>query len=214
VGLRWTEQALKIAEPLWEAVLQHDFVRELRNGTLPDKKLIFYFEQNIHYIDMVVRCRTIAAAKATSDAERDFFLDRTPVVVEELQHQRKMLAALGGNPNAPIAPACHGYTRHILSLAWARRPVEYFGAFLPCPLSYDEIGRHLKDRLTKPSHRDWWEFYMSRDHNEMCDRYRSFVDERVDDVSAAGRNEMLQNFVLSCKYEYWFWDMAYNLETW
>ena len=214
MALRWTEEARAIAAPLWGAILEHGFINGLRDGTLPDEKLVFYFEQNVHYIDTVVRCREIAAAKAVSDKERNFFLDRTPVIVEELQHQRKTLAALGGNPSAPIAPACHGYTRHILSLAWSRRPVEYFGAFLPCPLSYDEIGRSLRGRLTKPAHRDWWEFYMSREHNEMCDRYRDFVDELVVDTSQSEQDEMIKNFVLSSKYEYWFWDMAYDRETW
>jgi thiaminase/transcriptional activator TenA len=214
VTASWTEQALKAVAPLWGAIHEHRFISGLRDGTLPDKSLVFYFEQNVHYIDMVVRCRTVAAAKATSDRERSFFLERTPVIVEELQHQRKMLTALGGDPDATIAPACHGYTRHILALAWSRKPVEYFGAFLPCPLSYDEIGRYLNGRLTKPAHRDWWDFYMSKEHNEMCHRYRAFVDERATELSPAEQNEMLKNFVLSSKYEYWFWDMAYNLETW
>ncbi len=210
----WTEQAIESVAPLWGAILEHPFITGLRDGTLPDEALTFYFEQNVHYIDMVLRCRTVAAAKASSDRERSFFLDRTPVIAEELQHQRKMLAALGGNPNAPIAPACHGYTRHVLTLAWSRKPVEYFGSFLPCPLSYDEIGRQLRGRLTKPAHRDWWDFYSSRQHNEMCDRYRGFVDELAAGLSDAERAEMRKNFVLSSKYEYWFWDMAYNRETW
>jgi thiaminase (transcriptional activator TenA) len=210
----YTQEAVEAVAPLWGAILEHPFITGLRDGTLPDASLIFYFEQNIHYIDTVVRCRTVAASKARTDKERNFFLDRAPVVVEELQHQRNMLASLGGNPNAPIAPACHGYTRHILSLAWARKPVEYFGAFLPCPLSYDEIGRQLKGKLKKPVHQDWWAFYSSREHNDMCGRYRAFVDELAADLSSTERQEMLRNFVLGSKYEYWFWDMAYNRETW
>jgi thiaminase/transcriptional activator TenA len=210
----WTEMAREAAAPVWRKILKHPFVEELRAGTLPEEKLIFYFEQNVHYIDACVRCRSIAAAKATSDAERDFFLDRAPVIAEELRHQRTMLTKLGGNPNARMAPACHGYTRHILYLAWSRKPVDYFGAFLPCPLSYDEIGRHLKGVLTNPAHRDWWEFYTSREHNEMCDRYRAFVDEKALELTASERAEMLANFLLSSKYEYWFWDMAYRMETW
>ena len=210
----WTETARQAVGPLWEQIVRHPFIAELRDGTLPNEKLIFYFEQNVPYIDTVVRCRAIAAAKATSHAERDFFLDRAPVIAEELRHQQQMLTSLGGNPNAPITPACHGYTRHILNLAWTGKPVEYFGAFLPCPLSYDEIGKHLRGQLKNPAHLDWWGFYSSPEHNEMCDRYRAYVDEHVAELTPAEREQLLKNFILSSKYEYWFWDMAYNMETW
>src|SRR5580765_6369164 len=126
---------------MWQRIYEHPFLIELADGSLPDEKLLFYFEQNVHYIDTVVRCRAVAVAKSTSSEVRDFFLGPIPVFVDELKHQQTMLAKLGGRVNAPIAPACHGYTRHILTLAWSREPVEYFGAFLPCPWTYDLIGR-------------------------------------------------------------------------
>jgi thiaminase/transcriptional activator TenA len=210
----WTEHARQTVAPIWERILEHPFIAELRDGTLPSEKLIFYFEQNVPYIDTVMRCRAIAAAKSTSHAERDFFLDRTPVIAEELRHQEQMLQTLGGNPKAPIAPACHGYTRHILNLAWSGKPVQYFGAFLPCPLTYDQIGQHLKGQLKVAAHQDWWEFYSSREHNEMCENYTAYVDEHVAELTPAEREQLLKNFVLSTKYEYWFWDMAYNMEKW
>jgi hypothetical protein len=36
---------------------------------------------------------------------------------DELQHQCVMLARLGGQPGALRAPACYGYTRHLLTIA-------------------------------------------------------------------------------------------------
>lgn len=210
----WTERAYKATEPMWEKLYQHPFITEIREGTLADEKLVFYFEQNLHYIEAVVQCRSIAAAKARTAVERDFFLDRTPVVAEELRHQQQMVTALGGRADAPLAPACHGYTRHIVNLAWTREPVEYFGAFLPCPWSYDEIGIRLRGKVTLAAHRDWLDFYMSTEHNAMCDRYRAFVDERAADLPEARQAEMIENFRTSLRYEWRFWNMAYTLERW
>lgn len=210
----WTAEAFKATERLWNEIYEHPFLKELRDGTLPDEKLRFYFEQNLHYIDAVVRCRSIAVAKATTEEVRDFFLDRTPVIAEELRHQRRMVKALGGRTDAPLAPACHGYTRHILTLAWSGEPVEYFGAFLPCPWSYDEIGIRLRGTLNKPQHLDWWEFYMSREHNEMCDRYRSMVDKLAAELPPERQEAMKENFRISLRYEYRFWTMAYTMEQW
>src|ERR1700736_442833 len=111
---------------MWQQIYAHPFLTELANGTLPDEKLLFYFEQNVHYIEAVIRCRAIAVSKSTSPEVRDFFLGPIPVFLDELKHQQKMVESLGGRANPPIAPTAHAYTRHILSLAWSREPVEYF----------------------------------------------------------------------------------------
>src|SRR5262245_40228684 len=84
MGGTWTERAYAATEPLWAQIYAHPFLTELAAGTLPDDKLIFYFEQNVHYIDTVVRCRAVAVAKSTSPEVRDFFLGPIPVFVDEL----------------------------------------------------------------------------------------------------------------------------------
>jgi thiaminase (transcriptional activator TenA) len=210
----WTQRAYAATAPMWAKIDAHPFLKELADGTLPDEKLVFYFEQNVYYIEAVIRCRAVAVAKATNPEVRDFFLGPIPVFVDELKHQQTMLTRLGGRANPPIAPACHAYTRHILTLAWSREPVEYFGAFLPCPWTYDLIGQRFKGKLQKQSHIDWWEFYMSREHNDMCDRYRGMVDRLAAELPPARQDDMIENFRLSLRYEYRFWDMAYKLEQW
>jgi thiaminase/transcriptional activator TenA len=210
----WTGETYALTKPMFEKIQAHPFLRELEEGTLADEKLVFYFEQNLHYIEAVVRCRAVAVAKSMSEEVRDFFLGPIPVFVDELKHQRRMVEALGGRPDAPLAPTCHGYTRHILTLAWSREPVEYFGAFLPCPWTYDIIGQQLKGRLKKASHLDWWKFYMSTDHNDMCERYRNMVDRLAVDLPPQRREQMREDFRTSLRYEYRFWSMAYNLERW
>jgi thiaminase/transcriptional activator TenA len=199
---------------MWQHIFEHPFLLELADGTLPDRKLVFYLEQDRHYIDAAIRCRAIATAKSTSSDVRDFFLGPIPMFVTELKHLEAMVSRLGGRVDAPIAPSCHAYTRHILTLAWSREPVEYFGAFLPCPWTYDLIGRRLHGRLKKQQHSDWWAFYMSPEHNEMCERYRQMIDQLAIDLPSYRQMEMLENFRISLRYEYRFWSMAYTLEEW
>ena len=162
----------------------------------------------------MIRCRSIATAKAHNDEIRDFFLDRTALVVESLEHQIDMLKRVGGRLDARIAPTCHAYSHHILNLAWTKDPVEYLGSFLACPWVYDEIGKQLRTAALKGTHAEWWEFYSSEEHNEMCDNYRAFVDKYAEQMSDERRQQMLDNFIISLNYEYGFWDMAYNLEQW
>ena len=210
----WTQRAYKATEPMWQKIFDHPFIAEMCDGSLPDEKLRYYFEQNLHYIDAVVRCRCIAAGKADSAEVRDFFLDPAPVIVGELKHQQKMVTELGGRTDAPLSPTCHAYTRHLLTLSWSRDPVEYFGAFLPCPWTYDEIGKRIKDKLKDEAQRDWWQFYLSPEHNQMCERYRAMVDKLADKLSEERQAQMIENFRTTLRYEYRFWQMAYTMETW
>ena len=212
--MSWTQYMYEQTKDMWEQIYEHPFLKDLAAGTLSDERLAFYFEQNTHYIDNVVRCRSIATAKAHSDEIRDFFLSRTALVVDELNHQYDMLERVGGARGARIAPTCHAYTRHILNLAWTRDPVEYLGSFMPCPWTYDEIGKQLRSATLKGTSADWWEFYSSQEHNELCDNYRAFVDKHSEGLSDERRQQMLENFIISTNYEYNFWDMAYNLEQW
>jgi thiaminase/transcriptional activator TenA len=212
--MSWTQHMQDETKHLWERILEHPFLQDLAAGKLTRERLAFYFEQNTHYIDTAVRCRSLAIAKSQNEEEQLFFLARTQLVVDELQHQKEMLKKVGGDPDAKMAPTCHAYTRHILTLAWAKQPVEYLGSFLPCPWTYDEIGIGLRGAELQPETAEWWEFYMSEAHNELCANYRSYIDKYAALLSDSQRQEMLDNFTRGLNYEYLFWDMAYNLEQW
>jgi thiaminase/transcriptional activator TenA len=210
----WTDEAYAAGRPLWLQIHEHPFIRDLRDGRLTDRQLAFYFEQNTHYIDAVVRARAIAGARAPDVETRDFCMERGPSGKNELQHQIDLLGALGGNPDAEPAPACHGYTRHLLTIAYSRETVDFLAAFLPCPWSYDEIGTALEGKLSNPLHRDWMQFYWSEDHHVLCDRQRAIVNRLAASLSDARRQQLLDDYLISLRYEYRFWDMAYQCQGW
>jgi thiaminase/transcriptional activator TenA len=210
----WSEEAYAAGRELWQRILVHPFVRELRDGTLPNEKLAYYFEQNTFYIDAAVRARALAGAKAPDLETRDFCFAPGPSGKNELEHQHAMLAALCGDPNAEIAPTCRGYTLHLLTIAHSRDTVDLLAAFLPCEWTYDEIGASLVGKLRNPLHQQWMGFYGSPEHRDLCNRHREIVDRLAAELPPVRRAQILDDFLLSLKYEYRFWDMAYNLERW
>ncbi len=210
----WTEEAYERAQPIWERIFQHPFLREIREGTLPEDKLLFYFEQNTKFIETAVRCRSVAAAKSDNREILAFFTLRTAELMEELEHQRDMLRDLGGDPDAPIAPTCHAYTNHLLVVAWSRPPEWYVGTFLPCPWTYDIIGEGFGKSLANPLHARWWSFYWSDEHKALCDRYRKFANDHTVNYTQERREAMIQDFLNNSRYELRFWDMAYAKERW
>ena len=48
---------------IWEQIDGHPFLAELKDGTLSDRKLKFYFTQNVMYIEAAIQFLGIAAAK-------------------------------------------------------------------------------------------------------------------------------------------------------
>ena len=71
--MSWTQHMLDETAPMFERVYEHPFLKELGEGTLGNDKMAFYFEQNVHYIDTVLRCRSIVAGRGHNDEIRDFF---------------------------------------------------------------------------------------------------------------------------------------------
>ena len=199
---------------LFARIYEHPFLQEVAAGTLSDRRLAFYFEQNVYYLDTAIRCRAIGVGKAQNHEMRDMFLGPMEIIAEELRAQEGFLKTMAARLDAPIAPTCHAYMGHILHLAWERDPVEYFSGFMACPLSYDRIGLRLAALDLRPRLAEWWEFSMSDEHHELCDSYIAFVDEYSADFDRPRLDRMRETFQISLNYEYMFWDMAYNMETW
>ena len=60
----------------------------------------------------------------------------------------------------------------------------------------------------------WLEWWAGEEHNELVERMISVIDRLTDDVSKAKRDELADAFLTSSRYEYMFWDMAYNEQGW
>ena len=212
--MSWTLEMLDESAHLLARINDHPFLQQVADGTVPDENLAFYFEQNVHYLDAAIRCRSIGAAKSQSADQRSFFLGSMDWVAAELADQERFLKAMGARFPAPIAPTCHAYTRHIVTLAWERDPVEYVAGYLACPMSYDNIGLHLVGRRLRPDVAEWWQFARSEDHHDLCDNYVAFVDKYSVGLSDERLERMLATLQIGLNYEYMFWDMAYKLEEW
>ncbi len=46
------------------------------------------------------------------------------------------------------------------------------------------------------------------------DAWRGFVDQAAREASPQELEAMREAFMISSRYEYMFWDMAYNMEEW
>jgi thiaminase/transcriptional activator TenA len=214
------------AAEIWDAIHAHPFVRGLMDGTLTESQLRFYFGQNIQYVDVMRRCRWIAAGKA-EDEEALEFLTTSPELSEEgLPRQARLLRGFGGDPdNLPErAVGCRGYTQHMLLNATAGSAVDFLTAAGSCPWTYDRIGYDLVDRVgpnpdpgSTPgtqARAEWTVRYGSDWHHERTDAMLRLIDQLAARCTDSHRRRLIDNFRTGMRYEWLFWDDAYHERGW
>jgi thiaminase/transcriptional activator TenA len=205
-------------EDLWQATLQHPFLVEIEQGTLPDEKLLFYFIQNVHYIDAAIAFNAEAAAKAPDEESRQFALRLLDFGRGEVPRQREYVRRLRETVTASfdtgLAPACRAYTNHLRTVAAYGTPLDLFVGLLPCEWTYSEFGTRLAPIVRHPVVADWMATFGGADHNDMNIKYKGVLDHLVADSGPQHRAELSQIFEMSLRYEWMFWEMAYTLESW
>jgi thiaminase/transcriptional activator TenA len=117
----------------------------------------------------------------------------------------------------PMAPTNYAYTRHLLHMAETGTPAEITVVALPCAWIYCDVGSHLLKNGPAPDHhpyKNWLNLYASPEFAEVARWMREKVDLWVKDAGGDEKRRMESHFIISSRYEYLFWDMAWKEEKW
>ena len=211
----WEEVA-----PLRRAILEQPFLRELANGSLSNASFQHYIIQDSLYLSEYSRVLAIAAARAPGTAGRLEFSHgaKVAVEVENALHQsfftRFNVTSDMVSMSEP-SPVCLGYTSYLASLAATRSYEELVAGILPCFSVYWEVGCRIKPIAISPNPYDAWiDTYADPAFGEATDRVRNLVDEAASSASPATRVAMAKAFRTATRYEWMFWDSAYNQAGW
>lgn len=220
--MSFSEHLKKISQPIWDAQFTHPFVKGLGEGTLPQQKFKFYILQDALFLFELARVFAAAARKAMDTETMAHFtkLASDTIIVESGLHQDygkawKMTEA--EMAATPMAPTNHAYTRHLLHVAETGSQAEITAASLPCAWIYCEVGAHLLKKGPPPDthpYKNWLNLYASPEFAEVVRWMREKVDEWVKNTGNEERQRMASHFVISSRYEYMFWDMAWKEEKW
>ena len=212
----------KLAAPIWEAQLRHPFVIALGNGTLPERKFKYYILQDARFLSDLARVFAAGAVQApdSESALRFAKLAEDTIVVERSLHesygtQWKMTAKQ--MTTVPMAPTNYAYTRHMLSVAQRGSAAEITVVALPCAWIYCVVGQQLlKHCPPKKNHpyRNWLMLYASPEFAEVQRWMRKQVDLWAKTAGVEEKRRMEEAFVISSRYEWMFWEMAWNEEEW
>lgn len=219
---KMSEELRAEAEPLWEKIHAHPFVRGIGDGTLPLAQFRFYMCQDYIFLKEYSRVIALAVAKAPELAEMGRFADLLNATLNTEMELHRGFAAKFGISNDEIeattpAPTCKGYTDFLLEAAYAGTFGEIAAAMLPCQWDYAIIGEQLAAKgipENAPLHAEWIETYASEEFAELARWLREMFDEAASTAGPAERERMRAHFLMGTRYEYLFWDMSWKMEEW
>jgi thiaminase/transcriptional activator TenA len=212
----------KLTVSIWDAQLSHPFVVALGDGTLPEQKFQYYILQDARFLGDLSRVFAAGALRApdSDSALRFAKLAEETITVERSLHEnygKRWNLTPKQMTSVPMAPTNYAYTRHMLTVAGSGTAAEVTVVALPCAWVYCVVGRHLLRKGPPPKnhpYRDWLMLYASPDFAEVQVWMRKKVDQWAKTAGKEELRRMEESFIISSRYEWMFWEMAWNEEQW
>ncbi|NQW22319.1 MAG: thiaminase II [SAR202 cluster bacterium] len=212
----FSEQLKNEVEPIWRRIFDHPFLKEIKDGTLPEETFRQYLIQDYLYLEGFGRTVALALAKAPDSQTFQDLALRVMTPVERPLHQKLFAAAglsIADAENSVQSPANKAYVDHMLQTASLHGLGPTAAALLPCPWTYhllkDEVGQS-----EHPLYGQWTRFYVEGLLEGSVEAWRGFVDKTAKRAGKLELEAMRQAFLSSSRYEYMFWDAAYNRQQW
>jgi len=220
--MTFSQHLRSLAQPIWGAQLRHPFVVGLGNGTLPERKFKYYILQDGRFLGDLARVFAISAVKApdADSAIRFAKLVEETLVVERSLHEnygKRWSLSRKHMAEVPMAPTNYAYTRHMLQIAENNSALAATVVALPCAWIYCVVGQHLLRKGAPPKshpYRDWLMLYASPEFAAVGRWMRERVDFWAKAASDAERRRLEEVFIISSRYEWMFWEMAWKEEAW
>jgi thiaminase/transcriptional activator TenA len=216
----FTANLWTIAEPIFDAILAHPFLRGITDGSLPEEKFRFYVQQDSLYLREYARCLATASAKAPTSRWCEMFAAhaQSALNVERSLHE-SYFAAWGLSSDAAaqtsMTPTTLAYTSYLLRVAGTATFEELIGAILPCYWIYWEVGKRLIQTGSPHAvYQRWIDAYASEQFASAVQRVLDVADASTADLPGSRLALIRQHYLTASRYEWMFWDAAYRLETW
>ncbi|OUM86131.1 MAG: thiaminase II [Bacillus thermozeamaize] len=211
----------RLAEPIWQKEMEHPFVKGLASGELPLESFQYYLRQDYIYLIAFSRVFAIAAAKSHDLKEMGEFAELLHATLhDEMDLHRKYAAEFGISREELEAtvpsPTAYAYTSHLVRTAYEGTMTEVLAAVLPCQWGYHEIGLRLAQvpGWESSPYRDWIKTYASPEFGRLAAMMRERLDALTASIDEAHKKRLQDLFLTSSRYEYLFWEKAYQREEW
>ena len=208
----------------WAAYVEHDFVRQLGAGTLPEAAFRHYLIQDYLFLIQFARAYALAVYKSdTLPDMRQAAAGMSAILDIEIGLHVEFCAGWGlteaDMQSAPEASACMAYTRFVLERGMAGDLLDLHAALAPCIVGYAEIGAMLTadpDAMVDGNpYTPWIDMYAGNEYQEVAASEKAFLDDLLARRGGPGRMATLSDtFTKATRLEVDFWQMGLDhMET-
>jgi thiaminase len=202
-------------QPLWSRMLDHRFLRDTRDGTIPHETFATWMRQDFLFVEAAIPFIATLQAKAP----RDHWEAHSSVVAmftRELELFRERAVAAGVDMTG-LRPSftCDAYIQFLIATAFRESYEVGYTVLYAAEKAYHDSWKVVREGIDRDS--PWWPFV----ENWSGEGFAAYVDSLESELdtlaSSAGpelRARMAGFFERTTLYEIAFWEMASTGEGW
>lgn len=201
----------------WQSYVDHDFVRRMGAGTLPQEAFRTYLVQDYLFLIQFARAYALATYKSRTLADIKVTQAGLSAILDEMDLHVRLCGRWGLSPDeieaAPEHQATIAYTRFVLDCGAAGDLLDLHVALAPCVIGYAEIGRNLApngiDARGDHPYREWIAEYAGETYQGVADNARRHLDDLAARAMTERRfTELATLFGKASRLEADFWQMG------
>lgn len=205
------------AQADWDSYVDHAFVRQLGDGSLPEAAFRTYLVQDYLFLIQFARAWALAAYKSRTIADIRAAQAGLAAMLDETELHVRLCGRWGLSPEtlaaAPEHQATVAYSRFVLDCGAAGDLLDLHVALAPCVIGYAEIGRNLApnglDALDNHPYREWIGEYAGDGFQSVATAARQHLDELAARSMTEQRfSELAALFGKASRLEADFWQMG------
>ena len=201
----------------WQSYVDHDFVRQMGAGTLPQEAFRTYLVQDYLFLIQFASAYALATYKSRALADIKVTQAGLSAILDEMELHVRLCGRWGLSPDdieaAPEHQATVAYTRFVLDCGAAGDLLDLHVALAPCVIGYAEIARNLApngiDALGDHPYREWIAEYAGDAYQGVAATARRHLDDLAARAMTERRfTELAALFVTASRLEADFWQMG------
>ena len=213
--MSFCREQLTRLKPLWDRMLDHRFLTETRDGTMPDERFAVWMRQDYLFVEAAIPF--IAALIPRGPRQHWGPLAGVIAALEkELALFEERAAAVGVTlRGTPPSFTNHAYIQFLMATAHRASYAEAYTVLYAAEKAYHDSWKVVQAGLDP---RSKWYPFVENWAGEAFAQYVAYLEGELDALDAqAGpteRERMAEYFELTTKYEIAFWEMAATGEGW
>jgi thiaminase/transcriptional activator TenA len=219
--MTFTDELAPVADPVWDAILDHPMVRQLGDGSLDTEPFEYWVKQDYVYLVDYARVFAYGAATAPDLETMGTFADLLDSTIDTEMDLHRAYAAEFGITESELeataaSPTTRAYTDFLVRVAATGTFGDLVAVLLPCMWGFNETGLRLAAGGMPDDDRyaEWIRTYSGEEFTELTTWCKELMDRVAADAGEEARDRFRDLFYTSARYEYRFWDAAWRQEDW